>query len=181
MENLLGLLRIHVKRGLNLAIRDISSSDPYVVVHSGKQKLKTHVIKQSVNPEWNDDLTLSVTDPNQPIKLFHPRNEAFFVMTQTVYDKDLFSADDKMGEAEFSIATYLEAVKYRPKVEGGLSNGTIIMKIQPTRQNCLSEESHIVWNQGKLVQNMFLRLQHVECGEVEIQLEWIDVPGSKGI
>ena len=33
------------------------------------QKLKTHVIKQSVNPEWNDDLTLSVTDPNQPIKL----------------------------------------------------------------------------------------------------------------
>ena len=102
-------------------------------------------------------------------------------MTQTVYDKDLFSADDKMGEAEFSIATYLEAVKYRPKVEGGLPNGTIIMKIQPTRQNCLSEESHIVWNQGKLVQNMFLRLQHVECGEVEIQLEWIDVSGLLSI
>ena len=33
------------------------------------QKLKTHVIKHSVNPEWNDDLTLSVTDPNLPIKL----------------------------------------------------------------------------------------------------------------
>jgi hypothetical protein len=158
-----------VKRGVNLAIRDINSSDPYVVVHSGKQqKLKTRVIKSSVNPEWNDDLTLSVTDPNLPIKL-------------TVYDKDLFSADDKMGEAEFSIAPYLEAIKFRLKLEGGLPNGTIIMKIQPSRTNCLSEESHIVWNQGKLVQNMFLRLQHVECGEVEIQLQWIDVPGARGI
>ncbi|KAF8105986.1 hypothetical protein N665_0149s0016 [Sinapis alba] len=168
MENLLGLLRIHVKRGVNLAIRDIASSDPYIVFHFGNKKLKTHVVKQSVNPEWNDDLTLSVTDPNIPVKL-------------TVYDKDKLSADDKMGEAEFSIAPYLEAIKFRHKIQGGLPNGTIIMKIQPNRQNCLSEESHIVLNQGKLVQNMFIRLQNVECGEVELQLEWIDVPGSKGI
>ncbi|KAJ0234497.1 Protein C2-DOMAIN ABA-RELATED 1 [Hirschfeldia incana] len=168
MENLLGLLRIHVKRGVNLAIRDIASSDPYIVFNFGNKKLKTHVVKQSVNPEWNDDLTLSVTDPNLPVKL-------------TVYDKDILSADDKMGEAEFSIAPYLEAIKFRHKIKGGLPNGTIIMKIQPNRQNCLSEESHIVWNQGKLLQNMFIRLQNVECGEVELQLEWIDVPGSKGI
>lgn len=33
------------------------------------QKLKTRVVKHSLNPEWNDDLTLSVTDPNLPIKL----------------------------------------------------------------------------------------------------------------
>lgn len=34
-----------------------------------KQKLKTRVIKKDVNPEWNEDLTLSITDPNMPIKL----------------------------------------------------------------------------------------------------------------
>ena len=33
------------------------------------QKLKTRVIKKDVNPEWNEDLTLSVTDPNLPVKL----------------------------------------------------------------------------------------------------------------
>lgn len=33
------------------------------------QKLKTRVIKKDVNPEWNEDLTLSVTDPSIPIKL----------------------------------------------------------------------------------------------------------------
>lgn len=33
------------------------------------QKLKTRVIKKDVNPEWNEDLTLSITDPNVPITL----------------------------------------------------------------------------------------------------------------
>ena len=37
MENLLGLLRIHVEKGVNLAIRDVVSSDPYVVIKMGKQ------------------------------------------------------------------------------------------------------------------------------------------------
>jgi len=37
MENMLGLLRLHVIRGVNLAIRDSQSSDPYVIVRMGKQ------------------------------------------------------------------------------------------------------------------------------------------------
>ncbi|KAJ4706922.1 C2 domain containing protein, partial [Melia azedarach] len=63
MENLMGLLRIHVLRGVNLAVRDVSSSDPYAVIKMGKQKLKTRVVKQNVNPEWNEDLTLSISVP----------------------------------------------------------------------------------------------------------------------
>lgn len=39
MDNLLGLLRIRVKRGVNLAVRDVRTSDPYVVVKMGKQVL----------------------------------------------------------------------------------------------------------------------------------------------
>ncbi|KAK9016050.1 hypothetical protein V6N11_007135 [Hibiscus sabdariffa] len=100
MENLMGLLRIHVHRGVNLAVRDVVSSDPYVVIRMGHQKLKTRVIKKNINPEWNDDLTLSIADPTLPVKL-------------AVYDKDT--------------------------------------------------------------------LRNVETGEVELQLEWIDVPGSRGL
>ncbi|XP_040998055.1 protein C2-DOMAIN ABA-RELATED 4-like [Juglans microcarpa x Juglans regia] len=165
MENLLGLLRIRVKRGVNLAVRDVSSSDPYVVVKMAKQKLKTRVIKKDVNPEWNEDLTLSVTDPNLPVKL-------------TVYDHDTFSKDDKMGDAEFDIKAYIDALRMNLQ---GLPNGTIISRVQPCRQNCLAEESCIVWNEGKVVQDLCLRLRNVECGEVEIQLQWIDLPGSKGL
>ncbi|OVA08653.1 C2 calcium-dependent membrane targeting [Macleaya cordata] len=162
MDNLLGLLRVRVRRGINLAVRDVRTSDPYVVVKMGKQKLKTRVMKKNVNPEWNEDLTLSVADPSLPIKL-------------TVYDKDTFSKDDKMGDAEFDIKPFLEAVKMDFP---NLPSGTIVMRVQPCRQNCLAEESCISLLDGKIVQDMCLRLRNVECGEVEIQLQWIDLPGS---
>ncbi|KAK3218445.1 hypothetical protein Dsin_012415 [Dipteronia sinensis] len=101
MENLMGLLRLHVLKGVNLAIRDVRSSDPYVVVRMGKQKLKTRVVKQNVNPEWNEDLTLSVADPSLPIIL-------------SVYDRDTFSLDDKMGDAEFHINPVSRSFKDAP-------------------------------------------------------------------
>ncbi|KAK7290205.1 hypothetical protein RIF29_04454 [Crotalaria pallida] len=162
MENVLGLLRIHVERGVNLAIRDAKSSDPYVIIKMGKQKLKTRVVKKNINPEWNDDLTLSISDPHLPVRLF-------------VYDKDMFSFDDPMGDAEFDIGPFLEAIKMRLE---GLPDETIITRLQPSRQNCLAEESKIVLKDGKVVQYMVLRLRNVECGEVELQLHWIDIPGS---
>ncbi|KAL8474689.1 hypothetical protein ACS0TY_030489 [Phlomoides rotata] len=163
MENLLGLLKIRVKRGINLAVRDVRSSDPYVLVATANQRLKTRVIRKDINPEWNEDLTLSVSDPNQAVYI-------------TVYDHDTFSTDDKMGDAEFEIKSFLEALKMQTK---GLPNGTRIKTIQPSRSNCLSEESCVVWKGGKVIQHMCLRLRNVECGEIELQLEWVDVPGSK--
>ncbi|KAK6921295.1 C2 domain [Dillenia turbinata] len=165
MENMLGLLRIRVKRGVNLAVRDVRSSDPYVVVKMGRQKLKTRVMKKNINPEWNEDLTLSVSDPRLPIKL-------------TVYDHDTFSKDDKMGDAEFDIRAFIDALKMHLQ---GLPSGTIITREQPSRNNCLAEESCIFWSEGRVIQDLCLRLRNVECGEVEIQLQWIDLPGCKGL
>ncbi|KAG6572970.1 protein C2-DOMAIN ABA-RELATED 4-like [Cucurbita pepo subsp. pepo] len=165
MESLLGLLRIRIIRGVNLAVRDVRSSDPYIVVKLNKQKLKTRVIKKDVNPEWNEDLTLSVTDPDVSVKL-------------TVYDHDTFTMDDKMGDAEFEIGPYIEALKMDL---AELPSGTVLSRVQPCRQNCLAEESAIVWEEGKVIQNICLRLRNVECGEVEIQLQWIELPGAKGL
>ncbi|CAN4079884.1 unnamed protein product [Withania somnifera] len=165
MENLLGLLRIRIHRGINLAIRDATTSDPYVVVRLGKQKVKTRVVKKNLNPEWNEDLTLSVSEPILPIKLH-------------VYDKDTFSPDDKMGDAELDIFPFIDVVRKRFK---NIPSGTIITKINPSRQNCLSEESCIVWENDQVVQNVFIRLRNVERGEIELKLQWIDVPGSQGL
>ncbi|KAK6125384.1 hypothetical protein DH2020_040853 [Rehmannia glutinosa] len=174
MENMLGLLRIKVVRGIKLAIRDSRSSDPYVIVRMGKQvinsfqflhKLKTRVVRKSVNPEWNEELTLTVVDPNLPIKL-------------QVYDRDTFTPDDKMGDAEFQIKEFMEAVKLNLE---NVPSGTVITKVKPNRENCLSEESSIVWENGKVSQHMFLRLKNVECGEIELQLHWIHIPGTKGL
>lgn len=102
----------------------------------------------------------------------------YSMLLQFVYDKDTFSLDDKMGDAEFEITPFLEALRMRLE---GVRSGTVIRKIQPSRENCLAEESCIVWTEGKLVQNLFLRLRNVERGEVELQLQWIEIPGSRGI
>lgn len=163
MDSLLGLLRIRVKRGVNLAVRDVRSSDPYVVIKMGRQKLKTRVVKKDVNPEWNEDLTLSISDPNLPIKL-------------TVYDHDTFSKDDKMGEAEFDIKALVEAVKMDLQ---GLPSATIVTRVEPSRKNCLAECSCIRWTDGKVNQDLCLRLRNVECGEVELSLHWVNLPRTK--
>ncbi|KAG6584318.1 Protein C2-DOMAIN ABA-RELATED 4, partial [Cucurbita argyrosperma subsp. sororia] len=131
MDSLLGLLRVRVIRGVNLAVRDVRSSDPYIVLKMSKQ---------------------------------------------TVYDHDTFSMDDKMGVAEFEIGPFIEALQMNL---AEVPSGTVVARVQPSRQNCLAEESTIVWEDGKVVQNICLRLRNVERGEVEIQLLWIDLPGSK--
>ncbi|KAI4367035.1 hypothetical protein MLD38_022818 [Melastoma candidum] len=167
MEHIHGLLKIHVRRGFNLAVRDITTSDPYVVIRMGKQKLKTRVVKRNLNPEWNDHLTLSVVDPSLPIHL-------------AVYDRDRFSADDKMGDADINMGPFVEALRGVGLTR--LHAGAVVARIQPTRDTCLAEESHIVSNgKGGLTQRMILRLKNVESGEVELELEWIDIPGSRGL
>ncbi|KAE8723985.1 auxin efflux carrier component 1-like [Hibiscus syriacus] len=165
LGEIMGLLRIHVKRGVNLAVRDVRTSDPYIIFTMGNQTLKTRVIDMDVNPVWNEDLTLSITDPDMPIHLI-------------VYDYDRFSMDDKMGDAEFSIKTFIQALRLD---YADFPNGTILSKVQPCRTNCLAEESSIVLREGKVVQDLCLRLRNVECGEIELQLEWIDLPGCKGL
>lgn len=83
-----------------------------------------------------------------------------------------------MGDAEIDIRPYIEALRMNLQ---DLPSGTIITRIQPSRQNSLAEESTILWNGGKVVQDICLRLRNVECGELEVQLQWIELPGSKGL
>ncbi|KAM0964467.1 hypothetical protein ACFX1X_020855 [Malus domestica] len=167
MNNILGLLRLRIKRGINLAIRDVKTSDPYVMVTMGSQKLKTKVIKRNCNPQWDQDLTLSITNLEEPIHL-------------QVYDKDTLTVDDKMGDADIDIKPYVECLKMGLDADA-LPKGCALMKVLPNRTNCLSTESCCGWENGKIVQDMILKLRNVECGEIVVQIEWINLPGSKGL
>ncbi|CAL5399996.1 unnamed protein product [Camellia sinensis] len=148
------LMRIRVRRGINLAVRDIFTSDPYVVITMGGQTVKTRVVHNNCNPEWNEELTLSIKNPVVPIIL-------------SVYDEDTFTRDDKMGDAEIDIQPYVECIK-------------VGKTVQPNKKNCLAKESSIVCNKGKIYQDMRLKLRNVERGEVEVQLEWVDRKVSQG-
>ncbi|XP_074583813.1 protein C2-DOMAIN ABA-RELATED 5-like [Curcuma longa] len=164
MEHLLGLLKVKVEKGVNLAYRDANGSDPYVIVRMGSQKLRTSVKKNNVNPVWNEDLTLTVSDPIHPLKL-------------QVFDKDTFTRDDKMGDAEIDIHPFVAATKMNLS---NIPNGTVISTMKPNRHNCLADESAIVWRDGTVVQDIIVRLKNVESGELELQLSWLNISQASG-
>lgn len=97
---------------------------------------------------------------------------------QTVHDKDTFSLDDNLGKAEIDIKPYIECFKTGFR---GVSDGITIERIQPSEQNCLSEESCIIWKDEKMTQDMTVKLRKIERGEIELQIEWINLPGCKGL
>ncbi|MCD7463829.1 Protein C2-DOMAIN ABA-RELATED 7 [Datura stramonium] len=105
------------------------------------------------------------------------RDEFVDTVRDKVYDKDTFTADDKMGDAKIDIKPYLEAINMGLE---GLPDGVKVDRVQPNRDNCLSDESCVLWENGRMTQTMLLRLQHVECGEIEIQIELINAQGRRG-
>ncbi|MFS7959449.1 putative C2 domain-containing protein [Helianthus anomalus] len=128
-------------------------------------KIKTKVIKANCNPVWNEELTLTMKDAKAPIHI-------------AVYDKDRFSNDDSMGVAEIDVKPYIECLRMKLDLNK-VPHGTKLDRVHPSKHNYLVEESAIICENGKVVQDMILRLRDVECGEVLIQIELVPLPGRK--
>ncbi|CDP17304.1 unnamed protein product [Coffea canephora] len=158
MVEFIGMLKIKVVKGTNLAIRDMLSSDPYVVLTLGQQKAQTAVVKSNLNPVWNEELMLSV-----------PQN--YGAVKMQVYDHDTFSADDIMGEAEIDIQPMITSAMAFG--DAGMFQNMQIGKWLKSNDNALIEDSTVNIIDGKVKQAVSLKLQNVESGEIELELEWI--------
>ncbi|KAH7568457.1 hypothetical protein JRO89_XS06G0002400 [Xanthoceras sorbifolium] len=158
MVEFIGLLKVKVIKGINLAIRDMMSSDPYVVLALGQQIVQTTIIKSNLNPVWNEELMLSVPQDFGSVKL-------------KVFDHDTFSADDIMGEAEIDIQPLITSAMAfgDPEMFGNMQIG----KWLKSDDNALIDDSIINIVDGKVKQEVSLKLQNVESGELELELEWI--------
>ncbi|XP_052876504.1 ADP-ribosylation factor GTPase-activating protein AGD12-like isoform X1 [Gossypium arboreum] len=158
MVEFIGLLKVTVVKGTNLAIRDMMTSDPYVVLTLGQQTIQTAVIPSNLNPVWDEDLMLSVPNNYGPLKL-------------EVYDHDMFSADDIMGEAQIDIQPLISAAMAYgdPEMFGNMQIG----KWLKSDDNALIEDSIINIIDGKVKQDVQLKLQNVECGELHLEVEWL--------
>ncbi|KAK1682326.1 hypothetical protein QYE76_043174 [Lolium multiflorum] len=160
-----GVLSVRLLRGINLVKRDADGSDPYVVVHLENQNLKTSVIKNTVNPVWNEELTLAVTNPATPIKI-------------EVFDKDKLSKDDPMGDAQVDLEPLVQMA--RMDLED-IRSGTVVRTVRPHRGGtssacCLADESNIVWEEGQVVQDALIKLRNVATGIIHLQLRWVKIP-----
>ncbi|KAK8949800.1 ADP-ribosylation factor GTPase-activating protein AGD12 [Platanthera guangdongensis] len=154
----IGTLKVKVVRGIDLAIRDFRSSDPYVVLALGQEKVKTSVISSNLNPVWNEELKLPVPQRCGPLKL-------------QVYDHDTFSADDIMGEAEVDLQPFIAAAT--AFVDEDFPDDVQVGRWLKSNDNALVEDSTINFISGIVKQGIHLKLQHVECGELKLELEWI--------
>ncbi|GAV80320.1 C2 domain-containing protein/ArfGap domain-containing protein [Cephalotus follicularis] len=156
MVEFVGLIKVNVVRGTNLAIRDVRSSDPYVILAMGDQSVRTRVIKNNLNPVWNESLMLSIPEHVPTLKVL-------------VYDKDKFSTDDFMGEAEIDIQPLLVAAKAYET--SSISESMQLGKWVASKDNILVKDGVITLVDGKVKQEISLRLQNVERGVLEIEIE----------
>ncbi|KAL9224970.1 hypothetical protein vseg_000945 [Gypsophila vaccaria] len=158
MVEFIGVLKVKVIKGTNLAVRDMLSSDPYVVLNLGQQTVQTSVVKSNLNPVWNEELMLSVPQEYGPVKL-------------KVFDYDTFSADDIMGEAEIDIQSLITSATAFG--DPGMFSNMQIGKWLKSNDNALIQDSIINIVDGSVKQQMQLKLQDVESGELELELEWM--------
>ncbi|MCJ8729287.1 hypothetical protein PDJAM_G00104430 [Pangasius djambal] len=94
-----GVLRIHLLEGQNLIPKDNlmggmvkGKSDPYIIINIGGSTFKSRVIKENLNPTWNEMYEVVLTDlPGQDLSL-------------EVFDKDMDMKDDFMGRLTIKLS-----------------------------------------------------------------------------
>ncbi|XP_059072829.1 protein C2-DOMAIN ABA-RELATED 2 [Cryptomeria japonica] len=152
MEEPVAILKLRIIKGTNLAVRDMWTSDPYVVVRFGHQKVKTRVIKKNLNPVWDEELTMYVT------------HSIPLVLKLEVFDKDRLSRDDQMGNGEVDLADLAGAAR--------------MQKTNPSPYLAMKNKegsSCIKRVDGHVVQEVCVKLQNVESGQLDLHIKWVDL------
>jgi len=90
---------------------------------------------------------------------------------QLVYDKDTFSTDDFMGEAEIDIQPLVIAAKAYEK--SNINESMQLGKFVASKDNTLVRDGIISLDEGKIKQEISVRLQNIERGELELELECV--------
>eukprot|EP01117_Protostelium_nocturnum_P008630 TRINITY_DN3097_c0_g1_i1.p1 TRINITY_DN3097_c0_g1~~TRINITY_DN3097_c0_g1_i1.p1 ORF type:complete len:611 (-),score=205.11 TRINITY_DN3097_c0_g1_i1:16-1848(-) len=97
----LSVLFLTIKQGRDLVAADKGgTSDPYVSMdftHKGKEKkIKTKVVKKTLNPVWNEQVEIQYSNPSE-------------VINMRVYDQDLMSST-AIGNISFAVSVFQELV-----------------------------------------------------------------------
>ncbi|XP_050969517.1 extended synaptotagmin-1 isoform X2 [Labeo rohita] len=98
-----GMLRVHLVEGQNLVAKDNmmggmvkGKSDPYVKIQIGGETFKSHVIKENLNPTWNEMYELVLTSKSTADVLVE------------VFDKDV-DKDDFLGRVKISLQEIIQS------------------------------------------------------------------------
>uniref|UniRef100_A0A672PE49 Multiple C2 and transmembrane domain-containing protein 2-like n=1 Tax=Sinocyclocheilus grahami TaxID=75366 RepID=A0A672PE49_SINGR len=117
-----GFLQVKVIKATDLMAADLNGkSDPFCVLELGNNRLQTHTIYKTLNPEWNKVFTFPVKDIHE-------------VLEVTVFDEDGDKAPDFLGKVALPLLSIRNgqqvACPLRKENLGGLSKGTIVLELE---------------------------------------------------
>ncbi|XP_051985701.1 multiple C2 and transmembrane domain-containing protein 2-like [Xyrauchen texanus] len=117
-----GFLQVKVIKAADLMAADLNGkSDPFCVLELGNNRLQTHTIYKTLNPEWNKVFTFPVKDIHE-------------VLEVTVFDEDGDKAPDFLGKVAIPLLLIHNgqqaACPLRKENLGGISKGTILLELE---------------------------------------------------
>ncbi|XP_049904142.1 multiple C2 and transmembrane domain-containing protein 2-like isoform X1 [Epinephelus moara] len=117
-----GFLQIKVVKAADLLAADLNGkSDPFCVLEVGNDRLQTHTVYKSLNPEWNKVFTF-------PVKDIHD------VLVVTIFDEDGDKAPDFLGKVAIPLLSIRrgQQITFPLKKEdlGGMSKGNITLELE---------------------------------------------------
>ncbi|XP_026149166.1 multiple C2 and transmembrane domain-containing protein 2 isoform X2 [Mastacembelus armatus] len=116
-----GYLQVKVIKATDVLAADLNGkSDPFCVLELGNDRLQTHTIYKSLNPEWNKAFTFPVKDVHD-------------VLVVTIFDEDGDKAPDFLGKVAIPLLSIRrgQQITFQLKKEdlGGLSKGSITLEL----------------------------------------------------
>ncbi|XP_072237123.1 multiple C2 and transmembrane domain-containing protein 2-like isoform X3 [Leuresthes tenuis] len=120
--NDIGFLQVKVLKAADLMAADLNGkSDPFCVLELGNDRLQTHTVYKSLNPEWKQVFTF-------PVKDIHD------VLVVTLFDDDGDKAPDFLGRVAIPLLSIRRgqqtAFPLKKEDLGGLSKGSITLELQ---------------------------------------------------
>ncbi len=113
------LLRVRVVAGRALAKMDRGGSDPFCVVHYGKEKFETAVVKNELEPVWEPLWEEGIWEHEMQFRLAE-RVPLKMPLLVEMYDKDALSKNDPMGKVEVPLTELLTKEKGGPGGTGSV-------------------------------------------------------------
>uniref|UniRef100_A0A3P9B8G9 Multiple C2 and transmembrane domain-containing protein 2 n=1 Tax=Maylandia zebra TaxID=106582 RepID=A0A3P9B8G9_9CICH len=117
-----GFLQVKVIKATDLMAADLNGkSDPFCVLELGNDRLQTHTVYKSLNPEWDTVFTF-------PVKDIHD------VLVVTIFDEDGDKAPDFLGKVAIPLLLIRrgQQIAFPLKKEdlGELSKGSITLELE---------------------------------------------------
>uniref|UniRef100_A0A8B9LCP6 C2 domain-containing protein n=1 Tax=Astyanax mexicanus TaxID=7994 RepID=A0A8B9LCP6_ASTMX len=114
-----GFLQVKVIKASDLMAADLNGkSDPFCVLELGNDRLQTHTVYKTLNPEWDKVFTF-------PIKDIHD------ILEVTVFDEDGDKAPDFLGKVAIPIHNgQMISCPLKKEDLGSFSKGTILLELE---------------------------------------------------